>query len=64
MGRSRLLIGSVVAVLLLSACNQQEAAPTDAPVVDTGKPVAHPQTDLVFSGFDRGRYRPKPRPVH
>ena len=40
MGRSRLLIGSVVAVLLLSACKQQEAVPTDAPVADTGKPEA------------------------
>ncbi|HYE42124.1 MAG TPA: hemimethylated DNA-binding YccV-like domain-containing protein [Caulobacteraceae bacterium] len=31
---------------------------------DSGKPVAHPQTELVFSGFDHGRYRPKPRAVH
>ena len=31
---------------------------------DSGKPVAHPQTDLVFSGFDQCRNRPKPRPVH
>ena len=31
---------------------------------ETGKPVAHPQTDLVFSGFAAGRYRPKPRPTH
>jgi heat shock protein HspQ len=31
---------------------------------ETGKPVAHPQTDLVFSGFHSGRYRPKPRPMN
>ena len=31
---------------------------------DSGKPVAHPQTDLVFSGFDQGRYRPKPSKAH
>jgi len=31
---------------------------------DTGLPVEHPQTSVVFAGFDHGRYRPRPRPVH
>jgi heat shock protein HspQ len=31
---------------------------------DTGEPVHHPHTALVFAGFDHGRYRPKPRPLH
>jgi len=31
---------------------------------ETGLPVEHPQTALVFEAFDHGRYRPRPRKVH
>jgi heat shock protein HspQ len=31
---------------------------------NTGEPVHHPSTGMVFAGFDHGRYRPKPRPLH
>lgn len=46
MRQSRLLIGSTLAVLLLSACNKQDASPVDAPAADTGKTetVAAPAT--------------------
>lgn len=27
----------------------------------SGQPLRHPQTDLIFQGFEQGRYRPKRR---
>ncbi len=65
MRQSRLLIGSTLAVLLLSACNKQDTSPVDAPAADVGKPevvaapaappaaapveAAAPQPDAGFS---------------
>jgi heat shock protein HspQ len=31
---------------------------------DTGEPVAHPQTSLIFDSFREGHYRLKPRVSH
>lgn len=31
---------------------------------ETGEPVGHPQTSLLFEDFDRGRYQLKPRITH
>ncbi len=30
----------------------------------SGRPVQHPQTEIIFAGFDRGQYRPYPRPLN
>jgi len=40
MRQSRLLIGSTLAVLLLSACNRQDVAPAATPAVEADKPDA------------------------
>ena len=31
---------------------------------DTGQPVGHPQTTLIFESFDDGRYKLRPRISH
>jgi heat shock protein HspQ len=31
---------------------------------DTGQPVGHPQTSLIFESFDDGRYKLRPRISH
>jgi len=31
---------------------------------ETGRPVEHPHTKQVFSGFDHGRYRPRFKALH
>jgi heat shock protein HspQ len=31
---------------------------------ETGTPIQHPETEFIFSGFDHGQYRPRPRPMH
>ena len=29
-----------------------------------GGPIGHPDTDVIFAGFDHGRYRPKARTIN
>ncbi|WP_168073298.1 heat shock protein HspQ [Caulobacter sp. SSI4214] len=31
---------------------------------DTGKPVGHPQTSVIFESFDHGQYKLRPRISH
>ena len=31
---------------------------------ETGEPVGHPHTALIFEGFDHGAYRPRARVAH
>ena len=31
---------------------------------DSGEPVGHPHTALMFEGFHNGEYRPRPRVAH
>jgi heat shock protein HspQ len=31
---------------------------------ETGEPVGHPHTALIFEGFDHGSYRPRARVAH
>ena len=31
---------------------------------ETGEPVQHPETEFIFSRFDRDHYVPRPRPMH
>ena len=31
---------------------------------ETGEPVAHPQVGEMFTGFEGGRYKPRPRQTH
>ena len=31
---------------------------------ETGEPVGHPHTALIFEGFDHGAYKLKPRNAH